>query len=243
MKKASIGMAVIFSIAIAAFGQVIDSVSPALTPSMDDYITVKDIIKECGLENIPMEKVAVMVSGRVISLNLSNRNIGKDGIVVIPHSVGSLSELQRFVANDNIIKSIPSSLFKLKKLRTLNLASNRIVTIPPELGELESLDSLDLRHNQFESLPVEIGKLKNLSYLQLWGNKLTALPSVITLLPNLKELYLKDNDLVALPEKLIDMKSLSYIDFQGNKICKVSPRMEAWLRKKDKQYSAQQRCW
>ncbi|MBN1129382.1 MAG: leucine-rich repeat domain-containing protein [Chitinispirillaceae bacterium] len=243
MKNALVTTTAVLFMVLGVFGQGNDSIAPASASSTDDYWTVKGIIKECGLENVPMEKVAVLSGNMVVSLDLSNRDVSKDGIVIIPHSVGNLSELQRLVATDNIIKSIPSSLFKLNKLRTLNLASNRIVTVPEEIGKLENLDSLDLRHNRLESLPSSIGDLKKLSYLHLWGNKLASLPSRITSLPNLKELYLKDNSIVSLPEKIMDMKSLVYIDFQNNKICKVSPRMETWLRKKDKQYSAQQRCW
>ncbi|MBN1129900.1 MAG: leucine-rich repeat domain-containing protein [Chitinispirillaceae bacterium] len=208
----------------------------------DDYTTLKGILNECGIGDSRLSTVSVMENGRVVFLDLSNKEISKDGIRALPYAIGNLAELRTLIARDNVITSIPDAVMRLTKLRTLILSHNKIVSIPPEIGQLENLDTLDLRHNSFETLPDEIGKLKNLSYLQLWGNKLATLPPSLLRLSSLRELYLKNNRLVSLPEGLITMKSLIYIDFQGNAICNPSPKLEAWLKGKDKQYRAQQRC-
>jgi Leucine-rich repeat (LRR) protein len=211
--------------------------------SFDDYMTVKNILKECGISDARLSEVTVMENGRVVFLDLSNKDVSQDGLTILPYAIGNLAELRTLIARDNVIKSIPDALFRLKKLRKLILSSNKILSIPPEIGNLLCLDSLDLRHNRIESLPTEIGKLKKLIYVQLWGNKIKELPASIVGLPALKELYMKDNSLTDLPIGLITMKSLTYIDFQNNQLCKVTQKMEAWLKDKDKQYRALQRCW
>lgn len=226
----------------AAFAQDYSYTTTDTSPTYDDYTTLKGILSECGIADDRQSKVSAMENGRVIFLDLSNRDISKDGIRMLPYAIGNLTELQTLIARDNVIASIPDALFRLKRLRTLILANNRIVSLPPEIGQLENLDTLDLRYNSFESLPAEIGKLKKLSYLQLWGNKLSTLPPSLLALHSLRELYLKNNRLVSLPDGLISMKSLTYIDFQGNTICNPSPAMESWLRGKDKQYRALQKC-
>lgn len=214
------------------------------TPStFDDYLTLKNILKECGISDARLSEVSRMENGRVIFLDLSNKDVTQDGLQILPYLIGNLTELRTLIARDNVIKSIPDVVFTLKQLRTLILASNRIVSVPPEIGNLVNLDSLDLRHNAIESLPGEIGGLKNLAYLQLWGNKLTAIPGALVQLPRLKDLHLKDNRIASLPEGIITMKSLKFIDFQGNKLCALSPRMEAWLKARDQQYRALQKCW
>ena len=230
-------------LSVPVFGQMPDISSTDSTSQFDDYMVLKKILNECGISDSRLSEVSSLENGRVVYLDLSNKDVSQDGLVMLPASIGNLSELRTLIACDNVIKSIPDCIFTLKQLRTLVLASNRIVSVPPELGNLENLDSLDLRHNSIESLPSEIGNLKKLTYVQLWGNKLTALPMSIAQLPKLKDLHVKDNRLAGLPEGLMSMKSLKFIDFQGNKLCKLSPKMEAWLTKKDQQYRALQKCW
>jgi hypothetical protein len=215
----------------------------AAVPHYNDTLTVRHILNECGLITVKEEKVTVWDSGRVISLDLSNKDFSQDGIKILPAAICSLTQLRTLIAKDNSITAIPVELFTLKRLLTLNLANNKISFIPPQLGELENLETLDLRYNGFGSLPPEIGKLKKLVSLQLWGNKIIELESVITTLPTLKDLYLKDNRLTTLPEGITAMKSLVYIDLQGNSICKPSPRIDAWLKKSDKRYRETQKCW
>jgi Leucine-rich repeat (LRR) protein len=243
MNKSSLLVLGILMVSANAFGQDSGDVSSAMPTQSDDYIALNGILMECGINAARISEVSKMENGRVVYLDLSNTEVSLDGIKVLPSSIGALSELRTLIARDNVFKSIPDEIFRLTQLRTLILASNKIEVIPPEIGNLENLDSLDLRHNRIESLPGEIGKLKKLTYVQLWGNRLTALPSSIVQLPRLKDLHVKDNRLESLPEGILSMKSLTYIDFQGNKLCKVSPKMEAWLKGKDKQYRAVQKCW
>jgi hypothetical protein len=209
---------------------------------IDDYMTVKNILKECGIPDAQLPEVSKMENGTVVFLDLSNRDVSKDGTKTLPGIIGNLSALKTLIARDNVIETIPPEIFKLRQLKTLILSSNKIVSVPPEIGECQNLDSLDLQHNSIELLPGELGNCKNLTYLHLMGNKLTALPLSIPKLPRLKDLHLKDNRLTSLPEGIIAMKSLTFISFQNNLLCQVSPRLEAWLKGKDNEYRSLQRC-
>ena len=210
--------------------------------SVDDYMTVKNVLKECGIPDEQLSAISKMENGAIVFLDLSNKDVSKDGIKILPGIIGDLSSLRTLIAQDNVIETIPPEIFKLRQLKTLILASNKIASVPPEIGNCANLDSLDLSHNAIESLPGELGICKNLTYLHLMGNKLTALPLSIVKMPKLKDLHLKDNRLTTLPEGIIFMKSLTYIDFQNNILCRLSPKLEAWLKVKDKQYRSLQRC-
>jgi hypothetical protein len=211
-------------------------------PQYNDSATVHQILNECGMITVKVEKVTVWDSGRVVGLDLSNSDLSQDGFAVLPPAISSLTQLRTLVAKDNAIAVIPPELFTLKNLQKLNLANNKISLVPPQIGELENLESLDLRYNGFGTLPPEIGRLKKLVSLQLWGNKMVELEPAVTRLPALKDMYLKDNRLTTLPDGITVMKSLVYIDLQGNFICKPSPKVDAWLKKGDKRYREGQKC-
>lgn len=217
--------------------------SQGTAPGVEDLVTVKTILGQCGLANKQVEDITKSENGRVVWLDLSNKDFSSDGIKVLPSVIGDLTELRTLILKDNKITSLPFELFKLKKLQKLDLASNGVDFVPASISELEELDSLDLRYNGIATLPPEIAKLSKLRYLQLWGNKLVEVERSITLLPRLAEIYLKDNRLTQLPDDFAKMKTLTYIDLQGNQLCQVSPKIDAWLKEKDKRYRHLQKCY
>lgn len=210
--------------------------------SIDDASVVKAIIEKTGAQNITLENATVIENGRVVSLNLSNRDISKDGISFLPPEIGSLTELRELDISGNIIDSLPSEIGNLINLQKLNAGNNRIVELPSTIGKLTNLTHLDLRYNRLAQLPAELEQCKKLKILQLWGNKLVTIGDFITKMSSLEEIYLKDNRLTTLPVGITNMK-LRYIDFMGNKICKPDAVLEAWLKKRDKNYKQAQKCW
>ena len=209
----------------------------------DDVMVVRSILDQCGMKDITVQDVAKIEEGRVVELNLSNRDVSKDGFDKIPAEIGKLTALRVLTCKGNIITSIPAEIGNCTQLQKLDFNSNRIGSLPPTIGNLVNLTDLDLRYNDLETLPAEIGNLSSLVYLRLWGNKLTSLTDAITKLTSLREIYLKDNRLTTLPLGITTMKSLTYYDIIGNKICKPDPKLEAWLVKKDKRYRETQKCW
>jgi len=208
----------------------------------NDNITVQNILDRCGLKGASVQDFSVFENGRVISLNLKNRDISKDGIAFLPPEIGDLTALRELNCSGNIIDSIPSEIGELKNLEKLDLSSNRIVIISPAIGKLSRLTHLDLRHNRIIEIPQEIEQCRNLTALQLWGNKLVSLNDAVTRLPALQDLYLNDNRLTSLPANIIKIK-LRYIDFSGNRLCTLDESLKAWACKKDFHFIETQKCW
>ncbi len=220
-----------------------DSTETVAPVSADnDLAIVTAILNSCGITEVSAQQVTEVENGRVVSLDLSNKDIAKDGISTIPPEIGQLTELKKFSCGNNIITQIPDEIGNLTKLEQLILRSNRIEVLTTAIGKCESLVDLDLQHNQLDVVPGEIAYCKKLTRLWLWGNKLSMLNSAVTQISSLRELYLKDNRLTTLPPGIMKM-NLTYFDVIGNKICNASPELKAWLIKKDKRYRETQKCW
>ena len=217
------------------------AISAQLFAELSDASIVQSLLEKCGLSGATVSDVAVMENGRAVTLDLSNKDVSKDGITVLPSEIGQLTALRELICTENSIKTIPPEIGNCVKLRKLNLASNRIVVIPPEIGKLKNLTSLDLRHNGIEKVPAALGKCGNLEFLWLWGNKMSELDPAITKLKKLKELYLNDNRLTTLPIGITRMRII-YIDLVGNKLCNLSPALDAWAKKIDTKYRSMQKC-
>jgi hypothetical protein len=211
--------------------------------SANDIVIVQAILDQCGITDRKASDAAVYENGRAISLDLSNKDITKDGIKTLPADIGKLSGLQTLICKNNSLTSIPSDLFNCSQLKKIDFNSNSITELSLEIGRLSNLIDIDLRYNELESLPYTIGNLQSLRILRLWGNSLKAIGESITTLPALEELYLKDNRIESLPISIIKMKSLKYIDIEGNKLCDVAPQLDTWLKIKNKSYRQGQKCW
>lgn len=212
------------------------------TETYNDAAVVREILKKCGFTDADCKKNVVMEQGRVVSLDLSNTDISKDGLSEIPSEIGELTALREFSCRENSVVVLPPEIGQLRSLEKLDLASNRIVSLPIQIAHLEKLTHLDLRHNRMETLFPQIDYLKNLRYLQLWGNRLTVLDKNVTHLVLLRELYLKDNRLTTLPDAIVRM-NLTYVDLYGNRFCDLNPALDAWAKKADKRYKQYQKCW
>ena len=214
----------------------------AASGSADDLTIVQNILDKSGISGVSAQSICRMEDGRVVALDLKNKDITKDGMTFLPSDIGNLSELRVLVCSGNIIDSLPAEIGNLTSLQKLDCSSNRITMLPATIGNLVNLTTLDLRHNRIALLPPEIGKCAELELLQLWGNNLTELDEAVVKLPSLKELYLKDNRLTALPVGIVKM-DLRYFDIMGNKLCDPPKAVEAWITKKDAHFRELQKCW
>lgn len=210
--------------------------------SVNDAAVVQAILTKCGISGVQPGDITVVENGRVVSLDLKNRDISKDGLTTIPDEITQLTELRVLGLSGNVIDSIPRSIISLVNLAKLDLGSNRITDLPSFVGELKNLTHLDLRHNRISVIPPEIAQCVKLELLQLWGNKLTVLEDAIVKLPLLQELYLKDNRLATLPAGMAKIK-YRYVDIIGNKLCNLDASLDAWAKKVDKRYKETQKCW
>jgi hypothetical protein len=208
----------------------------------DDLRVVRSILDANGMSGISETEVSVEQDGRMVQLDLTNKDLESFGMRKLPAEIGKLDALKKLVLAHNSIKLLPEKIGNLRKLEILDAGHNEIEAVPASIGKLTNLRKLDLRRNEISSLPAELYTLPNLWYLHLWGNELTSISPKIGNLKSIKELYLKGNELKSLPLVLTRKKSLTYIDYSDNKICNPEGKLKAWLIKRDKRWREFQLC-
>ncbi|EOA12852.1 hypothetical protein CARUB_v10025821mg [Capsella rubella] len=133
------------------------------------------------------------VSFSVVSLNLSNLNLGGE---------------------------ISPAIGDLKNLQSVDLVGNKLAgQIPDEIGNCASLIYLDLSDNLlYGDIPFSISKLKQLETLNLKNNQLTGpVPATLTQIPNLRRLDLAGNHLTGEISRLLYWNEvLQYLGLRGN---------------------------
>ena len=192
--------------------------------------------------DLEVSEIAKFKEGRIIELNLDNKDFSREGITILPSEIGKLTELRSFTINDNDLTTLPKEIFNLTKLTVLEIKNNDLISLPPGIRKLTRLQKLDLRNNELAKLPREIGELKSLVKLQLWGNELKQLPSTVGNLSSLKELYLRGNKLTGLPVSITRLR-LTYLDVLDNHLCNVPEKVIKWLEKYDKNFKSLQFCY
>jgi hypothetical protein len=227
----------------AAFVHAQPSESLPLSDALaQELAVVRGILNANGFSAIAESSVCVIREGHVRELRLINPEVAKDGYTVISPLIGTLSELRSLTIKNNSIHELPEELCNLHKLEELDLGNNELYSLPVAIGDLVYLKKLDVQHNELRSLPASLFTLPKLWFLRMWGNELTVLPEQLGALPMLKELYLGKNRLKSLPDAVMTMKHLTYIDFDENSLCDISPKLDEWLRSKEKRYRELQRC-
>ena len=169
---------------------------------------------------------------------------------LLSESVCNLSNLEVLEVHDNALSELPDSVSKLTHLRILKVSGNQLASLPfaalaklplteliasknrlncallpPNIDELPTLQALDVSNNALTSLTEEgIINMPSLQYLNVAVNRLTSLPSV-TGWTKLLTLNAEDNKLSSFPDDLLSLKNLKNVDFTGNSISKVDPRI------------------
>ncbi|EYU17819.1 hypothetical protein MIMGU_mgv1a023872mg, partial [Erythranthe guttata] len=141
--------------------------------------------------------------------------------------------------SDTKIKILPSSLFKLSKLKVLMLRNCfRLAKIPSEIGNLSDMEVLDLSGSELYDLPDEIGELTLLTHLQLsfYGpddesefvhlpSKLIS-PTFLSKIKNLEALNISvhpedhrwTNDAEPIIKNVAELENLSHLQFYFPKV-------------------------
>ncbi|SHE98612.1 Leucine-rich repeat (LRR) protein [Arenibacter palladensis] len=139
------------------------------------------------------------------------------------------------IASKNIMV-LPSSIGDLTQLRSLSFDTTNLTTLPAEIGKLQSLESLNLGWNEFEEIPEEIGQLTNLKELYLEFNpELQELPSSLGNLINLETLTAYETGQKVMPSWIVNLENLEYLDLSKNTIG-VIPSWVGSLKKLDTLY-------
>ena len=203
-----------------------------------DRNTVANILAENNL-NWDIDKRTTFEGGRIIALDLDNRDMSSTGMIQLIPEIGNLTELRVLTINDGQLSYLPLEIFDCTKLLRLEIKNNDLKSIPIGISKLTDLTDLDLRNNELEKLPLDIVKLKSIFKIQLWGNHLTLLPSKMGDLSTLRELYLNNNRLIKLPANITKL-DLTYLDVSFNYLRKNTTSIDTWLNKYNNQYKSEQ---
>ena len=134
---------------------------------------------------------------------------------------------------NNLVGTLPDSLWQLNKLTSLDLSGNTGLTgpIPATIGELTTLTSLDLSGGSLSgAVPAGIGSLTALTALDLSDNALTGTleDAGVVSLTALTELDLSGNGLTgAIPSGISALTSLTDLDLSDNGLTDGVPALGA----------------
>lgn len=128
------------------------------------------------------------------------------------------------------LRSLPSSIGDLTRLRALMMNGGRLTSVPASIGNLALLEDLFLEGNQLAGLPATVGMLSELRHLRLNNNQLTAVPLVIRELDGLQKLHLGNNQLSSVPAWLGNLTALNELDLQHNRLTALPPELPRLTR-------------
>jgi len=162
---------------------------------------------------------AKMDSVKTISINCMHMNeLRTDGCDSLPYNIGTLTNLTGLYISESNIKSLPTSINQLSRLKELGLNYLSSFNYESELCKLTGLDSLEylgLWMARIKVLPPCIGQIKSLRHLDLSQNENLETNSafkVFRLLPNLEKLNLSGIDnLKVIPKEILEIRNLQSI--------------------------------
>ncbi|DAZ99611.1 TPA: hypothetical protein N0F65_001439, partial [Lagenidium giganteum] len=140
-----------------------------------------------------------------------------------PSSIGHLTRLRVLRASNNQIETLPESLGDLQvHLTDVLLGHNRLQQCPASLSTVFGLERLDLSYNQLESLDaMDFTRLHRLVSVRANVNKLVDLPASLGT-THLRELWVAGNAMVELPAAILSLHAtLTHLKVQSNKISRL----------------------
>jgi len=178
---------------------------------------------------------------------LKSLDLSFNKITAIPNEVCNLVDCVSMKYRDNMIESLPDSLFEgcislkhldlgsnrisslsgrvanLTYLKDLLLSSNNLTALPEELVDCASITTLDLQHNKIRALPQRRWNMPCLTTLNLAYNGLTSLPACLGDILTLETIHCNSNNLAALPD-FSRLTMLKYLDASQN-VLEQFPRL------------------
>ena len=150
----------------------------------------------------------------------------------VPDAATELNEVEELRLNSNNLTKLPATINRLKNLTTLELGSNKISKLPEEIGDLKELKVLSVSDNQLcgvYSLDLKM-KLLVESLIVIPGVfgsgdvdprkllRMVSIPATIQKLIKLEKLDLSTNLLVELPAEIFDLKELTHLRLNNNRL-------------------------
>ncbi|MFS7889350.1 putative leucine-rich repeat domain superfamily [Helianthus anomalus] len=166
-----------------------------------------------NLKEFPNHIITGNSSNSLLELYLANN----EDIEEVPSSIGNLHNLVSLdLYGCYNLKSISGSICSLQHLRTLYLSYTAIMELRENLGELECLENLYLSSTKVKHLPGSICMLKHLKILRLYQcYYLEKLPEDVDQLESLEELDLRYcYSLREIPNNICKLKCLKVLDLR-----------------------------
>ncbi|CAH1251186.1 LRRIQ4 [Branchiostoma lanceolatum] len=95
---------------------------------------------------------------------------------IVPDEVGNLQHLWLLSLENNLLRTLPSTMRRLHNLRVVHLWNNKFDTFPEVLCELPAMEKLDIRNNNITRLPTALHRADKLNDLDVSRNPLTYPP-------------------------------------------------------------------
>ncbi|KAJ4774691.1 Leucine-rich repeat receptor-like protein kinase family protein [Rhynchospora pubera] len=158
------------------------------------------------------------ITGEVISLDLSNRNLS--GTIAPELRLLSRTLTHLNISRNNFTGSLPSVIFDLRNLVSLDISHNNFnSTFPSTISNLNLLNTLNAYSNCFTgSIPDTTFNLTNLQYLNFGGSFFNgSIPPEISSMPQLRYLHLAGNLLTGnLPDQIGELSLLEHLEIGYN---------------------------
>ncbi|KAL0413894.1 UNVERIFIED_CONTAM: putative disease resistance protein [Sesamum radiatum] len=166
------------------------------------------------------------------------RNLVEQDLRELPEKLDYSNSLLLFLQRNRNLTLVHSSFFNsMPDLRFLDLSDTRIRTLPSSLFTLSKLKVIMLRNCvSLDKLPTEIENLNHLEVLDLSGTELYCLPDEIGQLTGLKHLQLSfygpddESEYAHLPSKLISPGVLSHLKALQALGIIVHPEDQRWRK-------------
>ena len=181
--------------------KVLDLSKKSLKIISDDAIDDLNEIEILVLQGNPLGE---NISNNLWSLKfLIDLNLCDCELKELPTAIGNLINIEILDVRNNSFKTLPDSLYNLKKIQELygkflnaiNRKLNFVVIIIAHITFLPTVTN-----NEISMVSVKLGEnLLNLEHLWLDGNHLNSIPSNFKYLRKLVSLYLNNNKLTSLP--------------------------------------------
>lgn len=162
----------------------------------------------CNLEEFPVEIFTLADTLEI--LDLSGNNLKS-----LPTAISCLTKLKIAFFSDNLFTTYPAELAACKQLSMIGFKANKIATIPKN-AFTPVLRWLILTDNCISEIPSSLGDCPLLQKLMLAGNQLSSLPSSLANCTNLELLRISANKFKHLPDWLLAMPRLTWLAFAGN---------------------------
>lgn len=168
-------------------------------------------------------------------------------------SISTLTALESLELQDNKLTSLHPSIGDCPRLRVLNVARNVLAGLPLQHLQRCHIAELDASQNKLSGtfFPAAVERWESLRSLNVKGNHITSFTesSSVVVLPALNQLFASNNQLAglpalagwgelllllvdqnqitALPDDLYGLRRLRTLDFSGNSVKSIDPRLGA----------------